>query len=89
MPAKARILFQEALALLSLCTFVLGREKRPWTVCFSLQVYREPAPEPLHHTEGILKLSYAISTENWKPKDLVRARVKLSEYLAFGPKLSE
>jgi hypothetical protein len=57
------------------------------TMCFSLQVYREPAQEPLHHTEGILKLSSAISTENWKPKDLDRVRVKLSEYLGLGPKV--
>lgn len=49
------------------------------TMCFSLQAYREPVQEPLHPTGETLKPSSAISTENWKPKDLVRAQGKLSE----------
>lgn len=49
------------------------------TVCFSLQAYREPVQEPLHPTGETLKPSSEISTENWKPKDLVRVQGKLSE----------
>lgn len=49
------------------------------TMCFSLQAYREPVQEPLHPTGETLRPSSAISTENWKPKDLVRVQGKLSE----------
>lgn len=55
--------------------------------CFFLQVYREPVQELLHPTGETLRPSSAISTENWKPKDLVRVQERLSECSSTWPRI--
>lgn len=63
----------------ALCVCSLANSVDPQPMHLSLQVYREPVQEPLHPTGETLKPSSAISTENWKPKDLVRVQGKLSK----------
>lgn len=62
---------------LCICSLINSVDLQPMS--FSRQVYREPVQEPLHRTGETLRPSSVISTENWKPKDLVRVQGKLSK----------